>query len=427
MKHLHLECIGGASGDMMLGALIELGAPREAVERALSSLGTAKFSFSVERGESMHMAGVRLQIKVEGHPEAAEPAEPHDAHPHDHHHAHDHASAPAPHRHHHHHDHRSLTEIKEMIGRSSLPESVKVQATHVFTLLGRAEAKIHGVPLEQIHFHEVGADDSILDVVGSCLALHHLGITTVSTGPLPQGQGTIRCAHGVYPNPAPATLELTAGMAVVQTDEPFELITPTGAALLRGFVNAAMIPGGAVLATTAYSLGRRHLHHRPNLLRASIYNVVDHAGTADECLMMECNLDDTTPELIGALMDDLLSAGALDVTCAPVTMKKQRPGVVLSVLAAPAQREQLLEVIFRGSTTFGVREYAVQRTKLERRFESVPTAFGPVKIKIGRRAGVDLTRAPEFEDCRRIAREQGVSVRAVYEAAMRANESGPAV
>lgn len=420
MKHLHLECIGGASGDMMLGALVELGAPLETIQRALQSLGTAPFQLVAERGESMHITGIRMRVDIEGHPEAATPAHPvdehhHHGHTHEHHHNHAHNA----HEHAHPHEHRAFTEIRRMISATSLPEPVKAQATNVFELLGKAEAKIHGVPLEQIHFHEVGADDSIIDIVGSCVAFHFLGITSASTGPVPQGQGTIRCAHGVYPNPAPATLELTAGFPVAQTDESSELVTPTGAALLRGFVNAPGIPSGAVLVKTAYSLGRRKLQRRPNLLRASLYERHDASETADQCVMLECNLDDTTPELVGALMDEVLAAGALDVTSTPVIMKKQRPGVVFSLLCEPAKRDELLDVVFRGSTTFGVREYMVRRTKLSRRFETVNTPFGPVKIKIGQWRGDDITRSPELEDCRRLAREKGVSVRLVYDAALR--------
>lgn len=417
MSHLHIECVGGASGDMLLGALVALGAPIDELTKALASLGTAKFSMTATPGESMHIAGTRLRVKIEGHPEANVSAQPHDAH----HHHHEEEKTKHHHHTHHHHEHRPLSQIKKMIHDASLPEPVKQDAIEVFTLLGRAEAKIHGVPVETIHFHEVGADDSIIDIVGSCWARHALGITSISVGPLPQGHGSIRCAHGVYPNPAPATLELTTGMPVIQTDEPFELVTPTGAALLAAWKSGDGPPAGAVLQKTAYSLGHIKLNHRPNLLRASFYQPVAATGVdeTDQCLVMECNLDDTTPELIGALIEDVLAAGALDVTCTPVIMKKQRPGFVFSVLCESAQREVILDCIFRGSTTFGIREYAVRRTKLSRRFESVETPFGPVKLKVGQWRGQDITRSPEYEDCRRVAREKGVNIRDVFAAALR--------
>lgn len=416
MKHLHIECVGGASGDMMLGALVELGAPLDDLNAALKKLGTAPFELVLERGESMHITGVRMQVKILGHEDASEPAQPHD-HPHDHAHHHDHAHAHEEH----HHEHRALSAIRDLILAADLPAAVKATSLAVFQRLGEAEAAIHGVPVEEIHFHEVGADDSILDIVGSCWALHALGIDSISVGPVPQGQGTIRCAHGVYPNPAPATLALTAGLPVTQTDEPFELVTPTGAALIATWRNAEAPPAGSVLRKTAYSLGRRKLHHRPNLLRVSIYEgIADGADeTSDTALLLACNLDDTTPELVGALIDEVLAAGALDVTCTPVIMKKQRPGMVLSVLCEPPAREVLLDKIFRGSTTFGVRETVVKRTKLMRRFENVKTPYGEVRIKVGAWQGENITRAPELEDCRRLAAQAGVSVRAVYESAAR--------
>ena len=413
MSHLHLECIGGASGDMVLGALVELGVPLDELKIALATLPLGPFDVVTERAESFHLTGVRLKVVVEGNKEAGEPAEPHD---HDHHH--DHAHGDEHHHHHGHttHEHRALSDIVAMMGAADFSSEVKADTLKVFHLLGEAEAKIHGVPVEDIHFHEVGAADSILDITGCCWALHRLGVTSVSVGAIPLGHGVIRCAHGVYPNPAPATIELIQGLPVMQVDEPFELVTPTGAALLAGWRTRDGVPPGAVLRRTAYSIGRRVLHHRPNVLRATLF---DEAGSAehDTCLMLECTLDDTTPELIGVLMDDVLAAGALDVTCTPVTMKKQRPGIVFSALIEPSLRDAVLDVIFRGSTTFGVREYPVFRTKLARRFETVDTAYGPINIKIGSWRGDDITRAPEMADCQRAAREHHVPVRLVYEAA----------
>jgi uncharacterized protein (TIGR00299 family) protein len=396
---------------MVLGALVELGVPLDELKVALATLPLGPFDVVTERAESFHLTGIRLRVVVDGHEEAAMPAEPHD---HGHHH-HDHAD----HTHEHeHHEHRALSDIVKMIDAADFPVEVKHNTQNIFQRLGEAEAKIHGVPVEHIHFHEVGAADSILDITGCCWALHRLGITSVSVGAIPLGHGVIRCAHGVYPNPAPATIELIAGLPVVQVDEPFELVTPTGAALLAGWRTCDAVPSGAVLRRSAYSIGRRVLHHRPNVLRATLY---DEANSAehDTCLMLECTLDDTTPELMGVMMDDVLAAGALDVTCTPVTMKKQRPGIVFSALIEPRLREVILDVMFRGSTTFGVREYPVARTKLARRFESVDTPYGPISIKIGTWRGEDLTRAPEMADCQRAAREYQVPVRQVYEAAIR--------
>lgn len=418
MKHLHFECIGGASGDMVLGALVDLGVPLAELKKALSPLPVGEYEINTERKSSRHISGLQLNITVAGRESAAEPAEPHD-HGHGHHDDHDHHHQnDQTHEHHPEHEHRALSEIERLIQAADIPVAVKDRAIGVFRALGRAESKIHGVPVEKIHFHEVGAADSILDIVGSCWALEFLGVTSISVGLIPMGHGVIRCAHGVYPNPAPATLELLSGMPVIQVDEPYELVTPTGAALLAGWKNAERIPAGAVLEKTAYSVGRRTLNHRPNILRASLYESVGETDR-DSCLVLECNLDDSTPELIGVLVEDLMAHGALDVTCTPVVMKKQRPGIVLSMLCELAAREVLLDLVFRGSTTFGVREYTVNRTKLTRRFETVTTPYGNVKIKIGTWKGEDITRAPEMSDCQRIARERNVSVRQVYEAALR--------
>jgi uncharacterized protein (TIGR00299 family) protein len=430
VKHLHLECVGGASGDMVLGALVALGADLDALRAALQVLPLGPFTITAEPARSRGITGTRVSVEVADQPEAGEPAEPeHAGHGHHHHdhahgHAHDsHVHAGDVHDHAHDHDHaphRALSEIVRLLESAGLPAEVTARAVGVFCSLGHAEAKVHGVPVADIHFHEVGAADSIIDITGACWALEHLGITSVSVGPIPLGHGAIRCAHGVYPNPAPATIELIQGLPVVQTDEPFELVTPTGAALLAGWRTAASIPSGAVLVRAAYGVGRRELQHRPNVLRASLYDVTASAER-DTCLVVECTLDDTTPELIGVLMDDVLAAGALDVTCTPVTMKKQRPGVVVSVLTDPERREAVIERLFRGSTTFGVREYMVERTKLARAFETVVTPYGPVRVKVGTWRGEVLTRSPEMADCQRVAAERGVAVRAVYEAARQAS------
>mgnify|MGYP000861048250 CR=1 FL=1 len=423
MKHLHLECVGGASGDMVLGALVALGADLDALREALRVLPLDPFTITAEPARSRGITGTRVSVAVAGQPEAAEPAEPvspvHDHHHHAHHAGHDHG-----HRHDHSHTHethdhaphRALSEIVQLLEGAGLPANVTARAVGIFCSLGHAEAKVHGVPVADIHFHEVGAADSILDITGACWALEQLGVASVSVGPIPLGHGAIRCAHGVYPNPAPATIELIQGLPVVQTDEPFELVTPTGAALLAGWRTVAAIPPGAVLVRAAYGVGRRELHHRPNVVRASLYELAVSAER-DTCVVIECTLDDTTPELIGVLMEDVLAAGALDVTCTPVTMKKQRPGVVVSVLTEPERREVVIDRIFRGSTTFGVREYAVERTKLARAFETVATPYGPVRVKVGTWRGEVLTRSPEMADCQRVAAERGVAVRLVYEAA----------
>ncbi len=390
---LHFESIGGASGDMILGALIGLGVPVEDLNEELKSLQVDPFEIMVENVVEQGMSGVRARVVVHEH----------------HHHPHHHGE--------HHHDHgRHLSTILKLIDASELPEPVKKNASVVFQCIGAAEAAIHNVDIEKIHFHEVGAMDSIVDIVGCCLALHKLGVDGVSIRSLPQGHGTIECAHGTYPNPAPATLRILEGFPTEPVDESYELVTPTGAALLASWRTADAPPAGSRAARTAYSFGHRQLRHRPNLLRASFYETAEDQ-TADQCLVLECNIDDMTPELIGCLFDRLLEGGVLDVFTTPVSMKKQRPGILLTVLCVPADREKTLDLIFRESTTFGVREYLTNRTVLDRSFQTVETPFGAVRIKIGRRKGETVTASPEIEDCRKCAAEGGVPVKNVYDAA----------
>lgn len=260
--------------------------------------------------------------------------------------------------------------------------------------------------------------DSIVDIIGCCLALHKLGVDGISIRNLPQGHGTIECAHGTYPNPAPATLRLLEGFPVEEVDEPFELVTPTGAALLSSWRTAEVPASGSRAVKSAYSFGHRKLNGRPNLLRATLYEVADDR-TADECLVLECNLDDMTPELVGCLFGQLLEAGALDVFTTPVFMKKQRQGILLTVLCIPVDRETILDLIFAESTTFGIREYLSKRTVLERSFKEVETPYGSVRVKIGTRNGEVVTASPEIEDCRNLAKNNGVAVGAVYEAAIK--------
>jgi hypothetical protein len=401
MKVLRFDSVGGASGDMILGALIGLGADRAKLQKELDSLNVGEFEIQAKPLQSHGITGLQAGVHIHEHP---------------HHHDHDE-------RHHDHHDHRGLREISDIIQRSALPPAVKESSLRVFKRIADAEAKIHGTTPDKIHFHEIGAVDSIVDIVGCCLGLDLLGVQEVVVGPLPMGHGTIECAHGTYPSPAPATAELLKGAAVVDVDEPFELVTPTGAALLTTWRNLHAVPAGSRVLQTAHSFGHRELKGRPNLLRAILLEAVQTESAPNECLVLECNLDDTTPELIGALTERLLAAGALDVFTTAIQMKKQRPGALLSVLCESAHRDALLDLVFRESTTFGVREYMTQRTVLARRWEDVETPYGKVRVKIGRWRNDDVTSAPEMEDCIRLAREKNVPARMVYESAQQAARS----
>lgn len=400
MKILQFDSIGGASGDMILAALIDLGVNRDELQRQLQSLAIKPFELRVETATGDALRGLRVEVLV----------------------ADDHQPAGTEARAHHHH--RGLREILDIIRRAALAEEVKQAGIRVFQRLAEAEARAHGTSVEQVHLHAVGAADSIIDIVGACLALRLLGAEAVALGPLPMGYGVTECAHGVIPIPAPATVELLRGFPVTQTDEPFELVTPTGAALLTTWKTMERPPDGSRILGVGHGFGRRKLNRRPNVLRALLLESDATGAGADECLVLECAIDDTIPELIGSLVERLMEAGALDAYTTPIQMKKQRPGILLTVLCRFDQREVMLELIFRESTTFGIRIYPVRRAVLERRHETVDTPYGKIRIKVGRWQGRDITHAPEHDDCRRAADAARIAVRTVYEAALRATAEG---
>ncbi len=397
MKIIRFDSVGGASGDMLLGALAGLGADPQILNRELAAmLPDEDFEIVVKPFESYGINGVQASV---------------DIHEHHHHHHHD--------DNHHHHHGRSFAEIKELIHACRLSDRVKNQSIQVFAKLAAAEGKIHGKPADEIHFHEVGAVDSIVDIVGCCLAFELLGIDAVSVSALPTGSGLVKCRHGIYPVPAPATAEiLTELKSFPCEEEPFEMVTPTGAALLAAWPKAGL--SDAQISKTANSFGKHKLKTRPNLLRALLYETAEAGNTEDAPLvLLETNIDDSTPETIGFLCQLLLENGARDVWTSPVMMKKQRLGIMLSLLAEQADKEKLADLVFQNSSTFGIREFPVIRHCLERRFEEVETPYGKVKVKvkIGMRHGQIVSRSPEYDDCARLAREAGVPFKQVYEAA----------
>ena len=425
MKILQFDSVGGASGDMILAALADLGVDLSEVEHALQALDISPLHLHMEEAASHGLHGRRVHVHTSENAETEDAPRGDDEPAHDHGHAHGHANGHAHDQAHHHAaahahhgPHRGLPEIRALIEQTALPEPVKQQALAVFTALGRAEAEVHRQPLESIHFHEVGALDSIADIVGGCYALHLLGVDRVAVGPLPLGQGTVQCQHGTYPLPAPATLLLLMGHATVRTSVPHELVTPTGAALLTTWKTDEAPPAGSRMVRAGYGFGRRALGDRPNVLRAVLLET-EATPESNACLVLECNLDDCTPEIIGALTRRLLEAGALDVFTLPAFMKKQRPGVLLTVLTRPADREPMLDLLFRESTTLGVRESMTTRTVLPRETRIVETPYGAVRIKQARWKDAVVTASPEMEDCERLSAEHGVSVRLVYEAAQR--------
>lgn len=373
---------------MILGSLIDLGVDAQKLTDGVSSLVDSPIRIDAAPFSDHGLHGTQVTVQVD---------DPAGGHP-----------------------HRPLGTIREIIRASQLAESVQDKSIAVFERLAEAEATVHDCSIEEVHFHEVGAMDAIVDIVATCLALEMLDVTGLTFSPLPLGQGTTESAHGVIPIPAPATARLLSGFPVTQTDEPYELITPTGAALLTTLQTADCMPATFEPVRAGHGFGHRKLTKRPNLLRARYGRALDTStATRDTCIVLECNLDDTVPELLGSLIQRLLNAGAHDAFTVPIQMKKQRPGTLLSVLAPPDDKDTLLDIIFRETTTFGIREYTTQRTMLKRRHHAVQTPFGEVRVKLGEWNGSVITRSPEHDDCVRCAEEHNVPVREVYETALR--------
>ncbi len=408
MRFIRFDSVGGASGDMLLGALGAIGADLHAIETTIRKFLPDGIRIAAEPVIDHGLQGLRATV--------------HCTHHHEHNHWPDAEKHTGEH-HKQHAPHRTLRDIATLLQSPALDAVTRKLSMAVFQRLAVAEGKIHGRKPTQVHFHEIGATDSIADIVGCCLALRQLDVAGICVGPLPCGTGIIQCAHGAMPNPAPATLELLAGMEICPTDEPFELVTPTGAALLGTWSTELRAPPASTqVVRTGFGFGRRELRNRSNVLRATLLEGTgsDRSVGSDgsDLLVLETNLDDCNPQWIGELIGRLLTLGALDAWASPVTMKKGRPGIILSVLAAADKAAALREQIFRATPTFGIRAYTVTREMLERRFESVATPFGAVRVKIGSRHGEEIVRSPEFEDCARLAREHDVTPRQVYDAAV---------
>lgn len=400
MRILFLDCFSGISGDMAVGALCDLGVPRELLERELAKLGLGgEFHLHFSRQSRCGIEGVKFDVHLHTHE--------HGHHEHSHAHEHEHTHG------------RTFAEIRALLEASELSDFVKARSVAVFHRIAVAEGKIHGMPPEKVHFHEVGAVDSIVDIVAFCIALEALGAPRVLASPLVEGSGFIDCAHGRFPLPAPATLEILAGIPLRQIDEPMEFITPTGAALLAEFATGFAPMSALAVERIGYGVGTRNSPHRPNVLRAVLGETADVADT-DTVTELETNLDDLTPELAAAAVEKLLAAGALDAFVTPVQMKKGRPGFRLTALVDPTRADEFASLILRETSAFGVRMHDCRRIKLRREMTSVETPFGPVAIKLGWLGDERVQAAPEFESCRAVAEAAGATVREVYLAAQAA-------
>ena len=432
MKTLYLDIFSGISGDMFLGALLDLGVEFQRLEHDLDKLGLGGYHLHVSRQQRSHIAGTKFDVHLEKHHGHDEAGEGHGGQPHSHAHGHQHG-----HEHHHHeeasdreHEHgRTFADIEQIISRSPLSEWVKQKSVAIFRRVAVAEGKIHGRPPEQVHFHEVGAVDSIIDIVGACLALELLGKPRVLAATVVEGTGWVKCAHGRFPVPTPATLEILGarGVPVSQCDEPHELVTPTGAALLAELAESFGPMRGLTPLRIGYGLGSRENKTRPNVLRALLCETPAatsaHDWEMDTVTVLQTNLDDANAEILGGFAEKALAQGALDVFHTPIQMKKNRPGVLLSLLCAEAEADQFAELILRETTAFGVRRHTAERRKLRREFATVSTPFGDVTVKLGKLDGQIVQAAPEYESCKRLAEQANVPLKKIYDAANRAVQS----
>jgi uncharacterized protein (TIGR00299 family) protein len=375
----YFDCFAGLSGDMTLGALLDLGLEVADLQQVLDRLQLGAVHLDVRRVSKEHLTGLQVEIR------AADPAAA-----------------------------RSYQEICALVSRAPLSPGVKDRSLKMFRLLGEVEARIHVQSLEEVHFHELGALDTLVDVVGVAYGLERLGVSRVFCSPLPMGWGMIAAAHGRLPNPAPATMELLKGLAVYGTDLPGELVTPTGAVILKAYEAECEPAPPLTLARVGYGAGSRDLPGHPNLLRLYLGEPLTAVpGWRETVLVLETHIDDMIPELYEPLMEGLFAAGALDVAYASIQMKKNRPGVRLTVIATPAAKEGLLERLFTDSTTLGVRVMEVERVAARRWPETLETPYGPLQVKVmeygGRRRVL-----PEYEACRKLAQEHGLSLLEVY-------------
>lgn len=394
MRVAHFDCFSGVSGDMMLGALLDAGVDAGAIREAVTSLDLP-ITLDIEQGRKSGFRATFVRVEA--------PEE---------------------------HTHRYLPDVEAILNRGRLTDRQRDLALRIFRRLAEAESAAHGMPLDKVHFHEVGALDSIADIAGSAVGLDLLGAERITSRSVPTGTGMVKCAHGLMPIPAPGTAELLKGVPLAPSSLKAELTTPTGAAILTTVVQEWTDQPVMTIERIGHGAGRREFVEQPNLLRLFVGTAPESQASKgteeDEVWVLETNLDDLPAEVIGYCYERLLEAGALDVFSTPIQMKKNRPGVLLSVLAKADDLPKLHDILFAETTTFGVRRFPARRQKLHRAALTVETAWGPVAGKLGWRDSRPAVFSPEYEECARVARERGVALREVYAAAQRAYDELPA-
>jgi pyridinium-3,5-bisthiocarboxylic acid mononucleotide nickel chelatase len=450
MRIAYLECFSGISGDMFLGALIDAGVPPRLLEDTVAALDVGA-RLEISRVVRSGISATKVDVWVDGEKDLPReeywakqgdgarvpaPGKADHDHDHEHHHQHEHqpphtgadlrAGVPAPgeHSHDHFHSHgRGLTEIREIIGRAAISATARMTAIAIFEALGAAEAKIHATSIDKVHFHEVGAVDAMIDIVCAAVGAESLGVDAIVCSSLNVGSGSVQCAHGTFPVPAPATVELLKDAPVYSSGVQAELVTPTGAAIVKTLATSFAAFPEMKIEKSGYGAGSRDFPGHPNVVRLTIGEAASQlaATTSSESVtVLEANLDDLNPQVFGYMLDRLFEEGALDAFGVPVQMKKNRPGTLLSVLCKPEDASKLTQLIFTESTTLGVRRRDAVRQTLARRWENVRTQWGDVRIKIASMNGTVTNYAPEYEDCRTIAAENRVPLKTVMQEATQA-------
>lgn len=411
MKILYYDCFSGISGDMNLGALLDLGIDKKYLIDELSKLSINGYEIKVSRDSRKGIEGTKVDVDLQ-----------------EHHHEHTQDGSEGEHSHghvgsnHSHEEHRNLKDIEKIIDCSELSSKVKELSKKIFMRVARAEAKVHGKTLYEVHFHEVGAIDSIVDIVGAAICISHLNVDKIMSSSIELGGGFVKCAHGLIPVPAPATVEILKGIPVKLGAVPFETTTPTGAAILAANVSEFKDDNDFIIKKIGYGIGNRDTEI-PNVLRVMLVEEVENLSDTGKMEnegevfqeIVECNIDDMNPELYEYILDKLFTEGALDAYLSPIIMKKGRPGVKISVLCKEDKIEKMKEVLFRETTTFGVRSFKVHKTMLQREFTKINTSYGEVTVKEAYYKGEKIKNKLEYEECKKIAQSVGIPISEVYE------------
>lgn len=385
LRAAYFDCYSGISGDMILGALVDLGVNPNRIRKALKTLDLKGYKLKTCQVQRGLIAGTKVQVKIEKTS-------------------------------HSHHKARKYSDIKRLIANSDLSSQVKKNVLEIFKRIAVVEAAIHKTTIEKIHFHEVGAVDSIVDIVGGVVAIESLELDRVYSSPLNVGEGFVECAHGCLPVPAPATLKLLKGIPTFSSGVKKELTTPTGAAMIGFYADQFGSLPEMKIIDDGYGAGDHIIPEMPNLLRVVLGEMIEESG--EELVMLESNIDDMNPEFYEVTMESLFNAGALDVFLTPVIMKKSRPANKISVLTTSKNKDIMTEIIFKATSSFGVRYYKVGRTELDREFIIVKTSWGPVKVKLGSLNGNTLQASPEYDDCKKIGNKNKIPLKVVYEEAL---------